>query len=97
MEMASGKRIQRNRANAVPHDLGDPESNPFVKVRKTRQVLSMIHSARPIVTLVANIIFCYFVLVDLKSGDGRTDMCENNNPYRPWLWVGRVDQLLHKL
>ena len=24
----------------------------------------------------------------------RTDMCENNDPYRPWLWVGRVDQYL---
>ena len=24
---------------------------------------------------------------------GRTDnMCENNDPYRSWLWVGRVDQ-----
>ena len=26
---------------------------------------------------------------------GRTDnMCENNDPYRPWLWVGRVDQFM---
>ena len=26
--------------------------------------------------------------------DGRTeDMCENNDPYQPWLWVGRVDQM----
>ena len=33
----------------------------------------MIHSARPIVTPVANIVFCCFVLLDLKSGDGRTD------------------------
>ena len=25
--------------------------------------------------------------------DGRTDnMCENNDPYWPWLWVGLVDQ-----
>ena len=41
--------------------------------------------------------FLFSVFVDLKSGDvrtyGRTDnMCENNYPYRPWLWVGRVDQ-----
>ena len=21
------------------------------------------------------------------------NMCENNDNYRPWLWVGRVDQL----
>ena len=32
----------------------------------------MIHSARPIVTLIANIVFCWVVLLDLKSGDGRT-------------------------
>ena len=32
------------------------------------------------------ILFCYI----LKSGDGRSDnLCEN---YRPWLWVGLVDQ-----
>ena len=28
---------------------------------------------------------------------GRTDnMCENNDPYRPWLWIGRVDQYHNK-
>ena len=48
----------------------------------------MIHSARPTVSPVAIIIFCYFVLLDLKSGDGRTDerpdnMCKNNDHYRP--------------
>ena len=62
-----------------------------------RQVSSMIHSARPIVTPVTNIVFCYFVFLDLKSGNrctkGRSEnMCENNDPYRPWLWVGRMDQ-----
>ena len=31
----------------------------------------MIHSARPIVSPVATIIFYCFVLLDLKSGDGR--------------------------
>ena len=56
----------------------------------------MIHSARPIVTPVANIAFCCLVFLDLKSGDGRTDnMRENNDPYRPWLWVGQVDQLTY--
>ena len=34
-----------------------------------RQVSSMIHSARPLVTPVV----CCFVFLDLKSGDGRTD------------------------
>ena len=34
----------------------------------------MIHSARPIVTPVANIVFCCFVFLDLKSGDVRTDI-----------------------
>ena len=33
----------------------------------------MIHSARPIVMPVANIIFCCFVFLDLKSGDGFMD------------------------
>ena len=33
----------------------------------------MIHSARLIVTPVANIVFCCFVLLDLKNGDGWTD------------------------
>ena len=40
----------------------------------------MIHSARPIVTPVANIVFCCFASLELKSEDGRT---ENNDPYRP--------------
>ena len=45
--------------------------------------LKLIHSARPTVTPVANIVFCCFVFLDLKSGDGRTDnMCKNNDPYR---------------
>ena len=53
----------------------------------------MIHSSRPPVSPIANIVFCCFVLLHLKSGDGRTDnMCENNDPYWPWLWAGRVDQ-----
>ena len=33
----------------------------------------MIHSARPTVSPVETIIFCCFVLLDLKSGDGRVD------------------------
>ena len=37
-----------------------------------KQVSSMIHSARPTVTPVENIVFHCFVLLDLKSGDGRT-------------------------
>ena len=53
----------------------------------------MIHSARAIVTPVANIVSIWKAFEHLKSGDGRTDnMCENNDPYRPWLWVVRVDQ-----
>ena len=53
----------------------------------TGQVSYMIHSARPTVLPVVNIVFCFV----------RTDnMCENNDPYRPSLWVGRVDQLFSK-
>ena len=33
----------------------------------------MIHSTKPTVSPVANIVFCCFVILDLKSGDGRTD------------------------
>ena len=33
----------------------------------------MIHPARLTVSPVANIVFCYLVLLDLKSGDGCTD------------------------
>ena len=40
----------------------------------------MIHSARPIVTPVANIIFSCFVLLDLKSGDGRTTCAKTRIP-----------------
>ena len=53
----------------------------------------MIHSARPTVSPVANIVFALFCFarfvvflffLDLKSEDGRTDdMCKNNDPYRP--------------
>ena len=47
---------------------------------------------QPTVSPVATIVFCCFVLLDLKSTD---NMCENNDHYRPWLWVGRVDQNLN--
>ena len=40
---------------------------------KTRQLPSMIHSARPTVTPVTNIAYCCFVFLDLKSGDVRMD------------------------
>ena len=42
--------------------------------------------------------FCLKFVLFWKVGTGvqtygRTNnMCENNDPYRPWLWVGRVDQ-----
>ena len=40
----------------------------------------MIHSTRPIVMPVANIVFCCFVLLDLKSGDGRTTCAKTMIP-----------------
>ena len=56
----------------------------------------MTHSAKPTVSPVANIVFCLFCLLDFKKWgrtDGQTDdMCKNNDPYRLWLWAGRVDQ-----
>ena len=47
----------------------------------TRQVPSMIHSARPTVSPVVNIVFTCYVLLDFEKW-GRTDMCENSDPYR---------------
>ena len=43
----------------------------IVNIAKTRQVSSMIHSARTTITPAANIVCC-FVFLDFKSGDGRT-------------------------
>ena len=45
-------------------------------LEETRHVSSMNHSARPTVPPGATIIFCCFVLLDLKSGDG-TDVRTN--------------------
>ena len=45
----------------------------LVKIGEIRPMSSMIHSARPTVSLVATIVLCCFVLLDLKSGDGRTN------------------------
>ena len=57
----------------------------------TRKVSSMIHSARPTVSPVVNIVFAWKLFCFEKRG--RTDdMCKNNDHYRPWLWVGLVDQ-----
>ena len=60
------------------------------KYLDTRQAWSMIHSAWPKVLPVANIGFCCFVFLDMKSGtDGWTDnMSENNDPYRPAVTLG---------
>ena len=51
-----------------------------MRIIKTRQESSMIHSVRPTVQPVAIVWFCDI----LKSGDGRTDgrtddMCKNQN------------------
>ena len=68
-----------------------------VKILITRQVSTMIHSARPTVSGVANIVFTWnlFCLEKWGRTDLQTDdMCENNDHYRPWVRVGLVDQLL---
>ena len=49
---------------------------------------SMIHSA-------SSSEHCFHFVLFLQDFEkrGRTDnMCESNDPYQPWLWVGRVDQ-----
>ena len=60
----------------------------------------MIHSARSIVTTVANIVFCCFVFLDLISGtDVRTrtygQLVRNQWSYPPRLWVERLDQFIN--
>ena len=63
----------------------------------------MIDSSWPIVTPVSNIVFCCFVLLDLKSGDVtyiRTDnMCEYNDPYRRYFglaeWINKIFFMLY--
>ena len=62
------------------------------KLKTMRQVSSIIHSARPIVTPVANIVFCCFVFLDLKGGDGRTTCAKTMISTGRDFWVGRVDQ-----
>ena len=60
--------------------------------QKKGQVSSEIHSARPTVSTVANIVFAKNLFCFVKNGDVRTDdMCGNNDD-RPLLWVGIVDQ-----
>ena len=58
----------------------------------------MIHSARLIVTPVANIVFCSFVLLDLKSGDGRTTcvktMIPTGRDYRLAEWIKKAESLV---
>ena len=59
----------------------------------------MIHSARPTVSPVVNIVFAWNLFCYARfwkvGTDGRTDnMCENNDHYHPWLWVGQVDQMV---
>ena len=49
-------------------------------MKNTRQVSSMIPSARRTVSLIANIVFCCFVLLDLKSTDGRTTCAKTMIP-----------------
>ena len=52
------------------------------KRKKTKQVSSMIHSARPTVSIVSvNIVFAWIFVLLYFENSGRTDMCENNYHY----------------
>ena len=59
-------------------------------------VSSTIHSARPTVSPVTNIVFawnfCFARFWKMGTDERKDHMCENCNNYRPWLWVGLVDQ-----
>ena len=53
---------------------------------------TMIHSARSTVASSENC-FHFVFFARFWRTDGRTDdMWKNNDPYRPWPWVGQVDQ-----
>ena len=56
------------------------ETKQLKTIETRQQVSSMIHSARPIVMPVANIVFCCFVFLDLKSRDGRTTCAKTMIP-----------------
>ena len=47
----------------------------------------MIHSARHIVSPVANIVFCCFVFLDLNIGDGRTTRAKTIIPTGLAEWI----------
>ena len=69
-----------------------------IRIDRTRQVSSMIHSARPTVSPVANIVCAWnFVLFWKVGTDERTNgrHVHNNDHYRPWLWVGLLDRFLY--
>ena len=62
------------------------------KTKQTRQVLSMIHSARLTVSLVFNIVFAWNLFCFGRFWKVATDwwtdnMCKNNYHYQPWLWI----------
>ena len=64
---------QPQQKSQVNSSSGKNLSMKYLNIEATRQVSSLIHSARPMVTPVANIVFCCFVFLDLKSGGGWTD------------------------
>ena len=69
----------------------------WTKLEGTRQVSSMIHSARPTDPPAVNIVFawnlfCFARFWEVETYLRTDNMCKNNDHYRPWLWVGRVDQ-----
>ena len=56
----------------------------------------MIHSARPTVSPVANIVFtwnlfCFDIFSKVGMYIRMNNMCENNDQYWPWLWLGLMD------
>ena len=60
-------------------------------------VSSMIHSARLTVSPAVNIVFawnlfCFARFWKVETNVRTDNLCENNDHYRQWLWVGLVDQ-----
>ena len=75
--LSSSQAIYRPRATKAPSNRSPP-----LLPRNTKDKTGVINDplARPIVMPVANIVYCCFVFLDLKSGDGQTTCAKTMIP-----------------
>ena len=87
----------------MPEEMFPGEDNNQPDPNQTRQVLSMIHSARSTVPPSSDhyshlkvVLICEILKV-VPTTCETDDMRENSDHYRPWLWVGLVDQKANQI